>query len=257
MLVFVGMGLHDAKDLSLKGVEEARTADVVFAEFYTSGMAVRAEEIGRIIGKEITVLNREDVEEKEELILKPAETSKVVFLVPGDPLISTTHIHLRIEAKKRGIKTRIVHNASIVSAAVSASGLQNYKFGKSATVAIPEIGFAPETSYDVLKENQERGLHTLLYLDLKVKDDDVEHLTADRAIDILLGIEEKRGEGVFPANKLCVALGKVGSDNPILRAGIAGALAKEEFGGPPHTLIVPGRLHFMEEEYLKEFGGLE
>ncbi len=256
MLVFVGMGLYEVKDISLKGLEEARSADVLFAEFYTSGMSAGVEEFSRLIGKEVTVLTREDVEEKEELILKPAETSKVVLLVPGDPLISTTHIHLRIEAKRRGIETRIVHNASIVSAAASFSGLQNYKFGKSASIVIPEAGFSPESPYDVLKENLERGLHTLLFLDVKVKGEEVEYLTADRAMNLLLDIEERRGEDVFPPNRLCVVLGRAGSSNPLLRAGIAGALAKEEFGDPPHSLIVPGKLHFMEEEYLKEFGDL-
>ncbi|MFQ5815737.1 MAG: diphthine synthase [Candidatus Hydrothermarchaeaceae archaeon] len=256
MLVFVGMGLNDEKDISLKGLEEARSADVLFAEFYTSYMSVGTKEFESLIGREITVLKREDVEEKEEVILRPAADSKVVLLVPGDPLISTTHIHLRIEAKRRGIETRIIHSASIVSAAASLSGLQNYKFGRSASVAIPETGFTPETPYDVLRENLERGLHTLLFLDVKVKDGKAEYLTANRAIGILLDIEERRGEDVFPPNRLCVVLARAGSANPTLKAGIAGALMKEDSGSPPHTLIVPGRLHFMEEEYLKEFGGL-
>jgi diphthine synthase len=256
MLIFVGMGLNDERDISLKGLEEARSADVLFAEFYTSVMSAGVEEFESLIGKEITVLSREDIEEKGEMILKPAESSKVVLLVPGDPLISTTHVHLSIEAKRRGIVTRIVHNASIVSAAASVSGLQNYKFGRSASIAIPEEGFSPEMPYDVIKENLARGLHTLLFLDVKVSDEGAIYLTANRAIDILLDIEERRGENVFLPNRLCVVIARAGSDTSSIRAGMAGALVKENFGDPPHTLIVPGRLHYMEEEYLKEFGGL-
>jgi diphthamide biosynthesis methyltransferase len=29
-----------------------------------------------------------------------------------------------------------------------------------------------------------------------------------------------------------------------------GAIKKEDFGKPPHCLIIPGKLHFMEEEAL-------
>lgn len=257
MLVFVGMGLNDEKDLSLKGLEEARSADVLFAEFYTSRMSVDAMELEKFIGKKIRVLQREDVEGNEDAVLKPAEKSKVVFLVTGDPLISTTHVHLRIEAKKRGIETRIVHNASIVSAAPAISGLQNYKFGRSASIAIPEEGFAPETPYDVIKENLKRGLHTLLFLDVKVGAGKAEYLTANRGMEILLSIEERRGEKVFTRNSLCVVVARAGSADHKLRAGEARKLMKDDFGEPPHTLIIPGKLHFMEEEYLKEFGGLK
>ncbi len=38
-------------------------------------------------------------EEKGEVILRKAESSKVVFLAPGDPLIVTTHVDLLIRAR--------------------------------------------------------------------------------------------------------------------------------------------------------------
>jgi len=37
-LVFVGLGLQSEKSMTLQGVEETKTADAVFAEFYTSLM---------------------------------------------------------------------------------------------------------------------------------------------------------------------------------------------------------------------------
>ncbi len=257
MLVFVGMGLNDEKDLSLKGLEEARSADVIFAEFYTSHMSVRAREFERLIGKKIRVLRREDVEEKEERILKPAKDSKVVFLVAGDPLISTTHVALRIEAKKRGIDTKVIHNASIFSAAPSISGLQNYKFGRSTTVAFPQPGFSPETPYDTIRENRLRKLHTLLFLDIRVEEDRKILMTANEAMKILLAIEKRRQENVFAEETLCVVVGNAGALDPVLKSGKVEELINENFGAPPHTLIAVGELHFMEEEYLREFGGLK
>ena len=39
MLVFIGLGLFDEKDLTVRALEEARSCDVLYAEFYTSRMA--------------------------------------------------------------------------------------------------------------------------------------------------------------------------------------------------------------------------
>ncbi len=36
MLTFIGLGLFDEYDISLKGLEAIREADLVYAEFYTS-----------------------------------------------------------------------------------------------------------------------------------------------------------------------------------------------------------------------------
>ena len=36
MLYLVGLGLYDEKDISLKGLEALKRADVVYAEFYTA-----------------------------------------------------------------------------------------------------------------------------------------------------------------------------------------------------------------------------
>ncbi len=255
MLTLIGLGLHDEADITVKGLREAKSSDLLFAEFYTSTMTgLDIEKLETLVGKKITVLERSELEEKSEGILEEAKTKKVALLVPGDPLISTTHIHLRIEAKKMGIETRVIHNASIHSAGPSISGLQNYKFGRSATIAIPQDGFAPETPYDVVKENKERGLHTLLFLDIKVDGDSRVQMKAGEAIKTLLKIEEKRKEGVFTDETLCIVLGNVGSDEPVMRAGTAEEFIEGDFGPTPHSLIVPGELHFMEEEYLREFG---
>ncbi|MEE8402791.1 MAG: diphthine synthase [Candidatus Hydrothermarchaeaceae archaeon] len=255
MLTLIGLGLHDEEDVTIKGLKEAKACDILFAEFYTSTMAgTLIERLEALIGKKISVLERSDLEEQSEKILEKAKAQKVGLLVPGDPLISTTHVHLRIEAKRMGIETRVIHNASIHSAAPSISGLQNYKFGRSATVAIPQEGFAPETPYDVIKENRERGLHTLLFLDIKVEGKNRVQMTGNEAIASLLDIEERRKEEVLTPDMLCVVLGNVGSDEPVMRAGALKELVDSDFGPTPHSLIVPGKLHFMEDEYLREFG---
>jgi diphthine synthase len=255
MLTLIGLGLHSEEDITVKGLEEAMSCDVLFAEFYTSTMTgLDFERLQELVEKEIIVLERSDLEEKSKELLELAKTKKVGLLIPGDPLISTTHVHLRIEAHQMGIETRVIHNASIHSAGPSISGLQNYKFGRSATVAIPQEVFAPETPYDVIKENKERGLHTLLFLDIKVEGESRVQMTANEAIKTLLEMEEKRKEKVFTGSTLCIVLGSAGSNDVVLKADKAKKLADNDFGPTPHSLIVPGELHFVEEDYLKEFG---
>ncbi len=204
------------------------------------------------MGKPITLLSRAEVE-KGDVILESALSSKVGFLVPGDPLISTTHSALRLQASEKGIDTRIIHNASIQSAAPAISGLFNYKFGPSSSIPFQEKDYRPESFYDVMRENKERGLHTLLFLDIKEED---RLMTVNEALAILLEIESRRREGVINRKTIVVGLGRVGSGRTVFIAGSVEAVEKRDFGPTPHILIIPGRLHFMEEEYLKEFGGL-
>ena len=105
-----------------------------------------------------------------------------MFLVPGDPFIATTHVTLRIDAEKQGIKTRIIHGISIMSAIISLSGLHNYKFGKTVTVPFPE-NFS-ETPYNVIAQNKKLGLHTLCLLDLKANEN--QFLSINQALKMLL-----------------------------------------------------------------------
>ncbi|WP_297481220.1 diphthine synthase [Thermococcus sp.] len=251
-LYFIGLGLYDEKDITLKGLEVARKCDRVFAEFYTSLLAgTSIDRIEELIGKPIVRLSREDVELNfEKIVLPDAKEKDVAFLTVGDPMVATTHSDLRIRAKKAGVESYVIHAPSIYSA-VAITGLQIYKFGKSATVAYPEKNRFPTSHYDVIKENRERGLHTLLFLDIKA--DQNRYMTANEAMDILLKVEEIKKVGIFTPETLVVVLARAGSLNPTIRAGYVKDLINEDFGRQPHVLIVPGRLHIVEAEYLVEF----
>jgi len=255
-LIFVGLGLFDEKDVSLRGVEEARGADFVFAELYTSllaGFSLRRLE--KIVGKDIILLDRRALEDENgELILREAERGKVAFLVPGDPLIATTHIDLRIRAEKRGIKTRVIHAASIVSAVMGLSGLQNYKFGRSVTIPFPDIGVVSETPYEVIAENKARNLHTLCFLDIDVEKS--RYMKIREALEILLSLEDKIGKNILTLESLVIGISRVGAEDGIVKAGTIRDLMKFDFGNPPQILIVPSnRLHFMEAEALCVLAG--
>ena len=115
--------MYDERDISLRGVEEIRDADSVFAELYTSLMPeLSIQKLEELVEKKVTVVSRRALEEEGgHLILREAEVGKAALLVPGDPLIATTHVDLRIRAEKRGIKTHVIHGASIVSATIGLS----------------------------------------------------------------------------------------------------------------------------------------
>ncbi len=247
MLTFVGLGLYDEKDISLKGLEAIRDADVVYAEFYTSPLGDKTvEKMEEVYGKRISVLERGDVEENaEEGILKLAKSKKVVLLSGGDAMIATTHVDLRLRAIDMEIETRIIHAPSISSAVAGLCGLQSYKFGKSATVAPPYKGVISEMPYDTIIANKERGLHTLLYLDISMR--------INEALRLLEAVDEKKkekGEVFMFKKSIGVGIARAGSDKPVVKADYLDVLKNYEFGELPHVLVVPGDLHFMEKEAL-------
>ena len=251
MLTFIGLGLHDERGITLRGLEIARASDFVFAEFYTSFMpGLSTNGLEKLVGKHVELLSRADIEEKaEERLLKLAEKSRVALLVPGDSMTATTHVDLRLRAAKKGIETLVVYGVSVASAIASATGLQSYKFGKTVTVPMVESGKPSETPYDVIKENGERGLHTLVLLDVKA--DLGKYLLIKEALEQLLAVEGKRHERVVSADRLAVGLARVGSDDSRVKGGRVKDLIHHDFGGPPHSLVFPGRLHFMEAETLE------
>ena len=248
-LIFIGLGLHDDTGISLHGLQEVKAADNVFIELYTNPMPnFSIERFECISGKKLVTVSRKELEEENgKNILQAAETGKTILLVPGDPLIATTHVTLRIEAKKRRIETRIIHGASIISAAISLSGLHNYKFGKTVTIPFPDEN-PSETPYTVITQNKHLGLHTLCLLDTKTEQK--RYLTIHDGLNALLNVEARRKQGTVTADTLVVGVSRAGSDNPTVKAGPIKDVLNHGFGEPPHTLIFPGKLHFTEAEAL-------
>jgi diphthine synthase len=76
-------------------------------------------------------------------------------------------------------------------------------------------------------------------------------MTISEGIQILFDIEKKRKENVFTPQTLCVGVARAGSEQPTIKAGTAKELLTKDFGAQMHCLIVPGTLHFMEEDALK------
>jgi diphthine synthase len=252
VLTFVGLGLYDEEDVTVKGLKAIENADVVYAEFYSSKLiGTTIEKLEEFYKREIRVLDRNDVEQvPDETILREAESKNVAFLTAGDAMISTTHVDLRIRAHDRGISTQIIHGASIATAVCGLTGLQNYRFGKSATIAFPfrEVSDVP---YNTVTANLRNDLHTLLFLDIQE-----ELMTLGQGIELLLHGEHAKGHNQL-ASLLAVGIARAGSRSPTVKADVLARLKEYDFGPPLHVLVIPASLHFVEKQALKTFAGAQ
>jgi len=251
MLTFVGLGLYDDRSITLQGRDALREADRVFAERYTSrlvGASFADVEAAHDI--EIEIRPRAGVEQDPEPILDAAEDGDAVFCTAGDTMISTTHVDLRLRAHERGIDTRIVHGTTAAAAASSLTGLQNYRFGKATTLPFETSHGGegvPQSVIETIEANRERGLHTLVFLDIKVGDDREEYMTGAAAAELLATDWEEDALGVIVA--------RAGSPDPVVTAEALDTLADIDFGDPLHMLVIPGELHYIERDALVELAG--
>ena len=263
MLYMIGIGLNDAEDITVKGLNAIKKCKYVYLENYTSILQCTKEDLEKFYDKEVILASRDLVEKNAEEILNKAETEDVAFLVVGDVFGATTHTDIFLRARQKNIKIKIINNTSILNA-VGVVGLELYKYGKTTSIVFPDNNWLPETPYDVIKQNKSQGLHTLCLLDIKTAEPTREDIlknknatqkprfmTVKEAIEVLLKIEEKRKENIFTENTFCIGVARIGRDDQIIKSGKASELLKEDFGGPLHSLIVPGKLHFIEEDMLK------
>jgi diphthine synthase len=104
----------------------------------------------------------------------------------------------------------------------------------------------PGSVTETIDANRERGLHTLVFLDIKAERETDRFMTADTAAKLLAEADEDR---------LAVAVCRAGSPDPLVAADRLSNLAGREFGDPLHLLVVPGELHHVEREALRELAG--
>lgn len=267
MLYLVGLGLSDVKDITVRGLEVVKGAKRVYLEAYTSIlMAADVSTLEQFYGREVIVADRELVESGSDQILEGADKDDVVMLVVGDPFGATTHTDLMLRARELGIKTDVVHNASVMNA-VGACGVQLYNFGQTVSLVFFTENWRPDSFYDKIMENRRLGLHTLLLLDIKVKEQSLENMARGRLIyepprymnietaaEQLLEVEEKRKEGCYTSQTPCIAISRLGSPAQKFAAGTLSEMATYESGEPLHSLVILGnRIHELETDYFMQW----
>lgn len=252
MLVLIGLGLNPKKHLTLQAIDYIKKVDELFMELYTSRiMDISVYELEKFLGKEIKILNRNTVE--SDFLVNMAKEKNIGLLVPGDPMMATTHIELKLSAKDKNVEFHVVNGISIQCVIPSITGLQNYKFGRSVSLPFPEYDFYPESVYNFIKDNRSLGLHTIVFLDLK---DDIE-MSANMAMDILLKMEDIYKKDVISEDMLIVVISRAGSEEQMVKAGKIKDLINMNFGKTPHIIVIPGNLHYVESEALEKFADLK
>jgi diphthine methyl ester synthase len=179
---------------------------------------------------------------------------------------ATTHIDLVLRARELGIQTHSIHNASIMSA-IGATGLQLYNFGQTVSMVFFTDTWKPSSFYDRVLENRQIGLHTLILLDIKVKEQSLENLARGRKVfepprfmtvaqcaSQMLETEDSRSEGVYGPRSLAVGVARLGSKDQKIAAGTLEQLSSIDLGPPLHSLVLLGRrTHDLERDFIRSF----
>jgi len=251
-LFLIGMGLCDESDLSVRAMDLLRGCKSVFAENYTNVMREGTlERLQAKIGRKIILLPREMVEGEKEIIDAIME-GDTALLVPGDPMTATTHSSLIESALKNGIDAFAIHSSSIFTAAAGECGLQIYKFGKTATITYWRENFRPTSFLDVIGANQKMLAHTLLLLDIDAK---MGPMRVDDAIGIISEAQKEGKKEVVGAETKLFVLWHAGWPDRRVWAGKLKDWKKKSDSPGPAVIIIPGKMHFAEEESWERFGG--
>jgi len=239
MLYIIGLGLN-VFGISQEGLEITKRCKKIYLENYTIDFPYSIEELANKFDKKILPADREFIE--SEAIVDEAKRMDVALLVYGSPLTATTHISLINEAKRLGVKYRVLYSASVLDA-VAETGLQLYKFGKITSMPRwqEDKNFTPDSFMEIIKENQSIDAHSLILIDMGLEFQDALNE---------LKISAKKNDVKLGKIILCQTLGtktsKIFYANPE-RFNAFDSVRK------PYCIILPGKLHFIEKEMLENF----
>ena len=271
VLYLIGLGLCNEKDITVKGLEYIKQSDYIYMEYYTSILGIDSSKLEEYYGKKIILADREMIEigfDKE--ILEKAKSSKVSLLVVGDPFSATTHIDLYLRCIHEGVKVEVVNHASILNS-IGITGLSLYRFGETVSIPFFTEKWRPYSFYDKICRNYKNDLHTLILLDIKVKEISEENLakgkkiyekprfmTVNQALEELLEASEKseivlENKGLINEDNLCYGVARIGSENQIIKAGKIKDIIKYDFGKPLHSVVLCAKTLSSIEKEVVEF----
>ena len=247
MLSFVGLGISGFESIPIEGLETISNADVVYLEQFTSPISeTDLEKIKNSTKGEFKLAKRWLVEDGNE-ILEISKEKNVVLLAYGDPYIATTHIELRARAIENKIQTNSIHASSSLTSMIGECGLHFYKIGRIATIMSEMKSLT--TPYYVIYKNLIEGNHTVLLLEYN--QDKNFFLDPKDALIGLLKTEQGQSRKVITESNYVIIASRIGFKDQAIVSGEISNLKEMDFGKPPHTIIIPGRLHFTESDALK------
>ncbi len=242
MLYLVGTGLR-AEHLTLEAVDVLKRAHRIYMDVYTvPGAEELARAVEKIVGKSVIRASRNDLEDRAKELVRSAKNEDVAILAVGDPLAATTHVVLTLLADELGVGWKYVPGISIIQYIPSRLGLEHYKFGW--TVTIPHGWKSAGSFFERIVENRERGLHTIALLDVGEKPMEI-----PEAAEALKFWAERAG---YQLPEIVGIVRAAYPDETIVYASLE-ELKSVDWPAPPHSLVIPGKLHPVEEDALRRF----
>ena len=108
------------------------------------------------------------------------------------------------------------------------------------------------TPYYVIYKNIIEGNHTVLLLEYN-QDKDF-FLKPNDALNGLVKAEKGQKRNVISTSTFAIIASRIGFKDQTIISGKISSLKNKDFGKPPHTIIIPGRMHFTESDALKILG---
>ncbi|MEM0149559.1 MAG: diphthine synthase [Candidatus Micrarchaeaceae archaeon] len=247
----MGAGLADG-DLSMSAIEAIMKSKLYIDRYTSLISAERKRFIEGIAGKQALELSRSDMEEKAGAIVGEAGKSDIAIITGGDPLMATTHKILAIEAAKQGVRIKVVHAPSIVTAAIGESGLDFYRFGAVCTVPMWREHYKPVSFYMTIFGNRSKGLHSLLLLDYDQASG--ASMPMHDALRVLEAGEARYSKGLISDNaKIIVMSNLCGASEQKLYGSIM-ALKSSKMEKGPALIILPAEITDIEKESMEAMG---
>jgi|SRR3989344_279074 len=235
MFYLIGIGLNE-NGISLEGKEIAASCKKVYLESFTVSFPYPLKDLEKVIGKKIISLRRLEVESK--FLVNEAKKQDIALLVYGNPLFATTHISLLEDCRHEKIATKIVYAAGIFDA-IAETGLQLYKFGKIASLPKWDKDFTPKSFLDYVLDNKKINAHSLILVDIGLE-----------YKDALIQLKECCIEKNITTE--IIVCSRLGTEDSLILFGTVEKLMKEKVK-EPFCFIIPGTLHFLEEQVSKRY----
>lgn len=236
MLYLIGLGLN-SDSISRQGLESIKKCKKIYLENYTVKFPYTSKVLEKIINKKILHVDRKFIESMK--IIEESKKENVALLVYGSPLTATTHIVLVQEAKNKKVRCKIVYNASVLDA-VAETGLQLYKFGKVSSIPKWTKNFRPTSYIENIKQNISIKAHSLILIDIGLEFEEA-----------LKQLTEAMNKNHIEINKIIVC-SKLGTDKSRIFYGKVDILLHKKIKAP-FCFVIPGKMHFVEEEVLNDY----
>ena len=247
MLWFIGLGVSGISELSDSTLSVIKNADVVYLESFTSPISeTEKKQLENISSGEFKIAKRWMVEDGNE-ILENAKKREAVLISYGDPYIATTHLELKTRAITDKIETKTVHSSSIVSSLIGEVGLHYYKVGKVLTIMNDPKSMS--TPYYTIFDNLLSKTHSMILLEYN--EDKSFFLDPHDALSLLLDVEKIQNRKIISLDTFVIIASRIGKSDQKITSGKISSLIKQEFGEPPHSIVIPSGLHFTESDAIK------